>query len=145
MPRNMLDVTVARVDSTPPAAAVAVEGGGMVRLWRERLETRAQVVFEDAESWPVLAAQGKVHYLGASGDDVLMQRVADRLITAAGLPLRELPEGVRCRSRGGFRVYFNYSATSQTVAAAGDEAEFFLGGPELPPAGVSVVRLATNG
>lgn len=145
MPRNQLDLTVARVDSLPAGVEVPVKGGGSALLWRERTEGGAEVVMEDAEGVPVLVSQGKVFYLTASGDRALFQRVADHLIAEADLPVLTLPAGVRCRIRGGFRIYVNYAASSQTLAKADDEGEYVVGGEELPAAGVTVVRLATAG
>jgi beta-galactosidase len=100
---------------------------------------------EDTEGVPVLVSQGKVFYLTASGDRALFQRVADHLIAEADLPVLTLPAGVRCRVRGGFRIYVNYAASSQTLTRAQDEGEYVVGGQELPAAGVTVVRLATAG
>jgi beta-galactosidase len=142
LPADLLDAKVVRVDSLSPHHAVAVEGGGAVRLWRERLETRAKVEFEDAEGAPVLISQGRVFYLAASGDDVLVRRIVDRLLAEAGIPALALPDGVRCRRRGGLRVYVNYGASAATLAPAPDEAGYVLGGVAIPAAGVTIARLA---
>ncbi|CDP54253.1 Beta-galactosidase [Devosia sp. DBB001] len=145
LPRNMLDARVVRVDSTNPAIEVSVRGGGAVRHWRERLETRAAVEFEDVEGFPVLVSQGKLFYLAASGDRALMQRVIDRMLDEADLPTLNLPAGVRCRVRDGFRVYFNYGSTSATLTRADDETEYVVGSESMGPAGVTVARLAKAG
>ena len=143
LPQNLLDAKVVRVDSINPAYAVPVKGGGAVSHWRERLETRAAVVMEDAEDFPVLIAQGKLHYLAASGDRALMQRIVDYLLDEANLPTVILPAGVRCRVRDGFRIYFNYGNTSATLVPAADETAYVIGGADIPAAGVSIARLAT--
>ncbi len=145
LPQNLLDVKVIRVDSTDPVAEVAVKGGGAVRLWRERLETRAEVLIEDEEDFPVLVAQGKTYYLAASGDRALMQRIVDRLIDEANLTPLALPAGVRCRVRGGFRIYVNYGDGGATLSPAADEAGYVVGSAAIPAAGVSVAKLATAG
>jgi beta-galactosidase len=143
--RNLLDAKVIRVDSTDPAHAVPVKGGGAVQHWRERIETALEVLMEDEEGHPVLIAQGKLHYLAASGDWALMQRIVDLLIEDAGLPTLSLPAGVRCRVRDGYRIYFNYGANDATLVPAADEAGYALGGPHMPAAGVTIARLATAG
>ena len=142
---NLLDAKVMRIDSIDPSVEVEVKGSGAVRLWRERIETKVNVIIEDVEGWPVLIAQGKLHYLGASGTKALIQRVVDYLIAEAELPTIELPAGVRCRVRDGLRVYVNYSNTSASLALAADEIGYVLGSEELPAAGVSVARLAKAG
>lgn len=145
LPQNLLDAKVARVDSTEPRRTVSVKGGGSVGHWRERLETRAEVVIEDEENFPVLVAQGKLHYLAASGDRALMQRIIDRLLADSGVPTLNLPAGVRCRVRGKWRVYFNYGDTAANLAPAPDEKGYVLGTAQIEAAGVTVAELATDG
>jgi len=145
LPSNMLDAKVMRIDSTDPSHEVPVKAGGSVKLWRERLETRAEVVMEDEEDFAVLVSQGKLFYLAASGNKALIQRVVDYLIAEADLPTLKLPAGVRCRTRDGFRIYVNYGTGTATIIKAGDEAGYVIGGAELPPAGVTVARLAKAG
>ena len=139
---NLLDARVTRVDSIPAYVSVTVKGGGSTRLWREKVETRGEVVMEDNEGVPVLISQGKLFYLTASGDRALMQRIADYLIAEADLPILNLPAGVRARTRGGFRVYVNYSAGPATLSPADDESDYVIGSAEVPAAGVTVARLA---
>jgi beta-galactosidase len=134
-----------RVDSLPAGVEVAVKGGGATRLWREKTEGGAEVIMEDVEGVPVLVSQGKLFYLTASGDRALIQRVADHLIAEADTPVLTLPAGVRCRTRGGFRIYVNYSSGPQTINPADDENGYVLGGVEIAAAGVTVAKLAKAG
>jgi len=146
LPQNLLAAKVIRVDSVDPQLEVEVKGGGgSVHHWRERIETTAEVVIEDAENWPVLLSQGKLFYLAASGSKALVQRVVDYLIAEADLPTLALPAGVRCRVRDGMRVYVNYGAGPATLTLAADETGYVLGGVDMPPAGVTLARLATAG
>ena len=145
LPSNQLDLKVIRIDSIDPALEIEVKGSGGVHHWRERIETKANVVIEDVEGWPVLVNQGKLYYLGASGTKALVQRVVDYLIEEVDLPTLALPAGVRCRTRDGFRVYVNYGTRATTLAPAKDEAGYVLGTAELPAAGVTGARLATAG
>lgn len=143
LPRNLLDAKVIRIDASNPIHRVSVKGGGNVGHWRERLETNAEVVIEDEENFPVLVAQGRLNYLAASGDRSLMQRIIDHLIAEADIPTLELPAGVRCRTRGKWRIYFNYGDQPATLNRAADEKTYVLGGAEMPAAGVTVAELAT--
>ncbi len=145
LPQNLLDAKVARVDSTNPLYSVPVKGGGSVYHWRERLETRAEIILEDEEDFPVLVAQGKLYYLAASGDRALMQRIIDMLLEQADVTTLALPAGVRCRVRDGFRIYFNYGANAATLVPAADEAGYAVGSAAIPAAGVSVAKLARAG
>lgn len=145
LPQNLLDLKVARVDSLPPGIEVPVKGGGSARLWREKTEGGAEIIIEDVEGVPVLVSQGKVFYLTASGDRALMQRVADYLIAEANVPVLTIPAGVRCRVRGGFRIYVNYGATAQVLTKADDETAYVVGSADIPAAGVTVAKLAKAG
>ncbi|MBJ3784418.1 beta-galactosidase [Devosia sediminis] len=142
---NLLDLKVARVDSLPAGIEVAVKGGGAARLWREITVGNAEVVMEDEAGVPVLLSQGKLFYFAASGDKALVQRVADYMIAEADTPTLSLPAGVRCRVRGGYRVYVNYAASAQVLSPADDEAGYVLGSADIPAAGVAIARLATAG
>ncbi|MET3897127.1 beta-galactosidase [Devosia sp. UYZn731] len=145
LPRNMLDLRVTRVSTTDPVHQTPVKGGGAVHHWRERIETGGEVVIEDEDNQPVLVSQGKLFYLTASGNKALVQRVVDYLIAEADLPVLNLPAGVRCRVRGGFRIYVNYGAGAATLNRAADEAGYVVGEASIPGAGVTVARLATAG
>ncbi|MDB5535625.1 MAG: beta-galactosidase [Devosia sp.] len=145
LPRNMMDLRVTRVSTTDPVHQTPVKGGGAVHHWRERVETGGEVVIEDEDNLPVLVSQGKLFYLTASGNKALVQRVVDYLIAEADLPVLNLPAGVRCRVRGGFRIYVNYGAGAATLNKAADEAGYVVGEASIPGAGVTVARLATAG
>jgi beta-galactosidase len=145
LPRNMLDLRVTRVSSTDPVHQTPVKGGGAVHHWRERIETGGEIVMADEDDLPVLVSQGKLFYLTASGNRALVQRVVDYLIAEADLPVLNLPAGVRCRVRGGFRIYVNYGAGAATLNKASDEAGYVVGEAGIPGAGVTVARLATAG
>lgn len=140
---NLLDARVTRVDSVPGHLSVTVKGGGATRLWREKVETRGEIIMEDNEGVPVLISQGKIFYLTASGDRALVQRVADYLIAEADVPVLTLPAGVRARCRGNYRIYVNYAASPAQLSPAADETEYVIGGAEVPAAGVTVAKLAT--
>lgn len=134
-----------RVDSVDPSLQIEVRGSGTVHHWRERIETNAEVLIEDVDGWPVLIAQGRLHYLAASGSKSLVQRVIDHLIAEASVPTLALPAGVRCRTRDGFRIYVNYGTGGATLTAALDEAGYVIGSAEIPAAGVTVAKLAKGG
>jgi len=71
--------------------------------------------------------------------------VVDYLLAETDTPTLNLPAGVRCRSREGFRIYVNYGAGPAVLNVAADEAGYVLGAADMPAAGVTVARLATAG
>ena len=56
-----------------------------------------------------------------------------------GLPVVDLPEGVRTRRFGSLRFVFNYNPHPVKLAPL-EGIEVLIGGTELPPAGVLIGR-----
>ena len=120
-----LDCAVAWVESLPPGAVHAVEGGGQVHRWREELEGTAEVVERLADGRPLMMRAGPVRYLGGWPDEGALARILRDAGAEAGIETMDLPESVRVRDAGAHRFWFNYGPEAATV-----------GGRELPPAGV---------
>lgn len=93
LPANLLDLKVIRIDSLDPSLEVEVRGSVAIHHWRERIETKANVVIEDVDGWPVLVNQGKLFYLGGSNTKAPAHRVVDHLIAEADIITLSLPPG----------------------------------------------------
>ncbi|PRY94586.1 beta-galactosidase [Hasllibacter halocynthiae] len=125
-----LDCTVALVESLPPSADMPLAGGGALTRWREALEGGADVVEALRDGRPAAMAArteggGRLTYLGGWPDDAAALRIVRREAEAAGLAVRDLPEGVRTRRTPTHRVWLNYAAEARDTPAG-----------RLPPAGV---------
>jgi len=125
-----LDVTVARVESLRPDMPIALRGGGAVRGYLEDLEGTAEVVLETSEGAAVALRAGRQTYCGGWLDAEGLDRLIAIVAQAAGLELRQMPEGVRTRRTATEVFWFNHSAESV-------ETEVGL----LPPAGVKRIAL----
>jgi beta-galactosidase len=132
LPPNLpgLNATVARVESLPPAASVALTGGGTIRHWFEHLETTAEVLETTTGGQPVLVRAGAVQYLAGWPDDATLTRLLARACADLGLPTETLPDALRLRRTATHRLAFNH----------GPEALVWQG-QTLPPAGVAFVPL----
>ena len=132
LPPNMpgLNATVARVESLPPAASVALAGGGTIRHWFEHLDTTAEVLETTTGGQPVLVRAGAVQYLAGWPDDGTLTRLLARACADLGLPTETLPDALRLRRTATHRLAFNH----------GPEALVWQG-QTLPPAGVAFVPL----
>ena len=126
LPPNLpgLDATIARVESLPPDVPVPLAAGGNFRHWREKIETRAEVVEASSDGWPALIRAGGLHYLGGWPDDEALARILQVLCDRAGIETDPLPEGLRRRDSATHRFLFNYNAVpvewgGQTLPAAG--------------------------
>ncbi|MFT4783842.1 MAG: beta-galactosidase, partial [Paracoccaceae bacterium] len=125
-----LDVTVVQIESLRPDLCVLLKGGGRVICYREVLEGRAKVVLESEAGEPVAMNKDNQTYLGGWLDDATLDRFVLKTCAAAQIDTLPMPEGVRIRTTGKERFWFNY--TAQSVACHGIE---------LKPAGVLRVTL----
>jgi beta-galactosidase len=116
LPRNLLDATVARVETLRPDAPVALTRGGAFGLWREKLETRAEAVETTADGWPAVIAQGRLRYVAGWADAAAMARIVREAAVAAGLSPLDLPEGLRVRRAGDRLFAFNHEGRAQSLA-----------------------------
>jgi beta-galactosidase len=131
LPPNLpgMDATVARVESLPPDVAVALEKGGSLRHWREKLEGGASVSERAEDGWPAMLAAGNLRYLGGWPDEEALDRMLRTIARDAGVEIEAMPGSLRCRDAGGRRIYFNYGATAIDHA-----------GVTIPSAGVHFVE-----
>ncbi|MEH6832528.1 MAG: beta-galactosidase, partial [Sulfitobacter sp.] len=125
-----LDVTVAQIESLRNDVSVPLLGGGHVICYREVLEGSADVVLQAATGEPVAMCSGNQTYLGGWLDDATLDQFVLTTCAAAQIETLTMPEGVRIRTTGSERFWFNY--TDQNVACHGIELE---------PAGVLRVTL----
>ena len=109
---------------------------GTVERWREWVEpgagTEALACFADGT--PALLRAGRAHYFAGWPDAALLNAAMRRILESAGLPLMDLPPGVRLRRRGRMAFAFNYGPEPWVAPDAG---RFVLGGRTVPPQGVA--------
>lgn len=125
-----LDVRVSQIESLRSDTSVGLQSGGQVIYYREVLEGSATVVLNTQAGEPVAMRHGCQTYLGGWLDDATLDRFVLTTCAAAQIDTLEMPEGVRTRTTGTERFWFNY--TDQSVTCHGIELE---------PAGVLRVLL----
>jgi beta-galactosidase len=140
LPPHLLDVKVVRVEGLADSTPVAVKGGGHVVKWREKIETRANVLMESHDGWPVLVRQQRFFCLAALLDDEALRTVTRRLVQFAGLKSIVLPEGLRTRRAGDTTFIFNYGLDEHDLESLGFKRPFGLDGSRIGPAGVATAR-----
>ena len=140
-----LPFRVSRVESLRPGVGPGVALGGKQlsgRLWREDLDTELAPLAQFDNGQPAWVAHNGWHYLATWPEPALFDAVAAAVVAEAGLTPHTLNLDVRIRTRDGVRFAFNYAAETRP-APAPRGADFLLGGPELPPAGVSAWRVTS--
>lgn len=120
-----LEVQVAHVETMPPDAPMPLAAGGAFQRWREELQGTAEIVETLADGRAAIMRSGNVTYLGGWPDADAMARILRSELTAAGISVRPLPAGLRCRDTATHRFWFNYG---DSPVRAGDVT--------LEPAGV---------
>ncbi|HEV7717470.1 MAG TPA: beta-galactosidase [Arsenicitalea sp.] len=140
LPANLLNLKVARVESLAPDVTVPLKGGGTIVGWREKIEGSAETLLESEDGWPVLARQGRMHYLAGTPDETAHKRITRSLVDAAGLATHDLPDGLRTRRAGDALFIFNYGLQTRDLPALGFEGPFELDGAVLGPGGVAIGR-----
>ena len=118
-----LAATVARVESLPPDLPVPLAAGGAFRHWREKVEG-GPVIEAAADGWPAVVG-GRLRYLCGWPDEAALDRMLRAACAEVGVPTMDLPPGLRTRTDGQHRFWFNYGAEAVDHA-----------GRRLPPAGV---------
>ena len=116
-----LDATVTHVESLPPFASVPLAGGGTVGRWLEALETKAEVRERTRDGRPVLVGDGRMEYLAGWPDARALDRIVRRAASARGLPLLDLPSGLRVRDTPSHRFWINYAP--ETIVFEGRAVE----------------------
>ena len=147
LPKDILDVTVSRVESLREDTPVYLAEGGSFQFWREFLEAGAQTetILTAEDGVPGLIAQGKRRYLGGWPDQGLLYDIILRLSQRAGIGTRELRDGVRLHRNGNHVFAFNYGMTAFDLSALGWTGEPILGSLDLQPSGVAMTTLKGAG
>ena len=125
-----LSVTVTQVESLPPFASVPLTGGGTIGRWLETLETDAEVLERTGDGRPVLVGGGRTGYLAGWPEAGALDRIVRRAAAEQGLPVLDLPSGLRVRDTPTHRFWFNYAPEP-----------LVCGGRTVEPAGVLRERL----
>lgn len=120
-----LDMHVARVESLPPGAGVALEGGGRFIHWAEEVEGTAPVALRRADGMAALVGTGPLRYLAGWPDDATLRAILCDLCAGQGIETLDLPDALRKRDAGTQRFWFNHGTTPLS-----------WNGRTIPPAGV---------
>ena len=110
LPPNLdgFEAKVTSVESLRPSAPVKLNSGGEVYIWREHVETSLNVIEEGDDGMPVIINKGNLHYLAAWPDREAMTRIVKGIIQRAGVDVKEMPQGYRCRNLGPYTLHMNY-------------------------------------
>ncbi len=141
--RELVDVTVERVESLRPGASLPVEhAAGALLRWAEKLilADGAKAEMTGVGGGTVLARSGKHFYLAGWPDEALLDDVLRHCLAAAGLAGVQMHRDIRIRDNGSWRHIFNYGPHEVDIGPLLTDAALCLGERVLAPCGVAICR-----
>ena len=145
--RSLLPFAVSQVGSMPPGLDYAVAGSvsGTVERWREWVEcSGGDTLASFPDGTPAVLRFERSFYVAGWPDAILRNALMRHAVDAAGLPIAELPEGIRIRRRGALTFAFNYGTEAWTVPDV-EHVDWLLGGADVAPQGVACWREKARG
>ncbi len=115
---SALDCSVDLIETLPPGANRAVQGGGAVAVWAEHLSGSAPDVLSFTNGAAALKGTDGLWYVGGFPDDTLWNRIIDLAARQTGMKLFPMPEGLRRRETATHEVLINYYASPVTWEGA---------------------------
>jgi beta-galactosidase len=141
--RGLAPVKVTAVETLRPdcGGGLAYAGGNYESaLWRETIEVLGgDVVALYEDGAPAAVRSGKLLYLGTLTDDAFLGACFGDLCAEAGIVTQVLPDTLRIKRRGGMIFAFNFT-DAPVQAPAPHNAQYVIGGHEIPAFGVSIWR-----
>ncbi len=144
----LMPIRVTRVESlrlSVTETAIWVDSERIVINWREHVELPApdselgvhvEARFADGSAFWIEA--GQVHYLAGWPDNEAAVNIFGVIAKRAGLEPRSVGPSLRLRRLGDLEFAFNYGLeTASLKGLVPEDAEFRIGGMDLPPAGVA--------
>jgi beta-galactosidase len=116
--RRLVPLTVTRVESLRDGVAEPADGFAVTR-WREDIASDLAPEIADAAGRGVVYRQACARYCAIWPDRALLDLVIERMAGEAGVPLLDLPEGIRVRRTATHAFTFNYASTPVFVPHLG--------------------------
>ena len=120
-----LATRVAHVESLRPGLTVRLAQGGAFHIWREITDGPSEVAETTLGGAAAVRRAGRLRYLCGWPDYPAMRRLMAGFAAEAGLPVLDLPEGLRRTETAGEVFWFNYTTKPLPLAAV-------AGDPSLP-------------
>ncbi|MFM7348699.1 MAG: beta-galactosidase [Erythrobacter sp.] len=116
--KALVPLTVTRVESLRDGVAEEAEGFAVTR-WREDVASDLAPELADAAGRGVVFLHGRVRYCATWPDAKLLRLLVARMAGEAGVPLLDLPEGIRVRRTQDLVFTFNYASEPVAVPHLG--------------------------
>jgi beta-galactosidase len=138
----LLPIKIVRVESLPDFVSLRLVWKSVnyqCHSWLEHVRTDLEPFIQLADGHGIAYRNGKITYLATLPEQRFLDEIVEDLLREEGLKFSELPVGVRVRTRGQHRFFFNYNPEPVTLNLP-PATEFMLGAAEMPVAGVTIVE-----
>lgn len=141
---QLLPLRVNCVESLRPGIMYQVEEGSISK-WREHIELLVEPddCANTRDKHTAYARFGRNCYFAAWPDENLLKDVLIKTATRAGISIQTMPEGVRVRTMGEYKLYSNYGRTPANIEQIIESEAVVLGEEScVQPAGVVITRVS---
>jgi beta-galactosidase len=141
--QEVMPIKVVRVESLPDFVSLPLvweSAQYQCHLWLEHVRTDLVPFIRLADGHGIVYRNGNITYLATLPEQSLLDKIVGDLLNVEGFKLSEIPAGVRVRTRGKHRFFFNYNPDPVQLKLP-PETKFVLGGAEMPAAGVTIVEV----
>jgi beta-galactosidase len=142
--QEVMPIKIVRVESLPDFVSLSLLWKSVnyqCHSWLEHVRTDLEPLIRLADGRGIAYRNGKITYLTSLPEQSLLDKMVEDLLNAEGFELSEIPPGVRVRTRGLHRFFFNYNPEPVRLDLP-SETKYVLGGPEMPAAGVTIAEVA---
>jgi beta-galactosidase len=140
--RELIDITVSRVESLRPGH-IEEAGPYSVTRWLEHIESDMRPKATSPQGHGIWYQNATCDYIACWPDRRLLSDILTQRCQEVGLPICNLPDGLRLRRRGDITFAINYDIAAVTLSEHIESAEglaYLIGNNLLPPAGVAAWR-----
>jgi beta-galactosidase len=138
----LIPLKIVRVESLPDFVSLPVVWESVdyqCHSWLEHVRTDLGPFIQLADGHGIAYRHRKITYLASLPEQSLLDKIVEDLLSEERLKFSEVPPGVRGRTRGQHRFFFNYNSEPVTLKLP-PETKFVLGAAEMPVAGVTIVE-----
>lgn len=115
--QSLIDIAVRRIETRRAFSPIPLEGGGEFQGWREFIIAGegVEVVQKTEDGTPAILRNGPVTYVAGRLDADSLDQLVRAEMDQAGIEWFDMPQDIRMRSNGDFRVVFNYGKSEVEV------------------------------
>jgi beta-galactosidase len=140
--QGVIPIRIVRVESFPDFVSLPLVWKSVnyqCYSWLEHVGTELKPFIQLTDGHGIAYRNGNITYLASLPEQSLLDKIVEDLLNKEGFRFSDIPSGVRVRTRGRHRFFFNYNPEPVRLNLP-PETKFVLGGAEMPAAGVTIIE-----